>query len=81
MSSRKDGTYAVQVEGDLTIHGVTRKTRAAGELIFQAGKLSSRSTFKVTIKDFNITVPGVVSEKIAEEIDVTVDCQYQPKEK
>lgn len=81
LSSKKDGTYTIEVEGDLTIHGVTRKTRASGELSFQGGKLSGRSSFKLAIKDFNIAVPGVVAEKIAETIDVTVDCQYQPKEK
>jgi hypothetical protein len=81
LQSKKDGAYTVQVEGDLTIHGVTRKTKAAGELIFQGGKLSSRSSFKITIKDFNIAIPSVVAEKIADTIDVTVDCQYQPKNK
>lgn len=76
---KKDGTYPVQVEGDLTIHGITKKTSATGELIVQQGKLSSKSAFKLIIKDFNIAIPSVVSEKIAEVIDVTVECSYQPK--
>ncbi len=81
IQSKKEGTFAIQVEGDLTIHGVTHKTRVSGELTFQAGKLSSHSSFTLTIKDFNIAIPGVVAEKIAETIAVTVDCQYQPKDK
>lgn len=77
----KDGTYAVDVEGDLTIHGVTRKTSAKGEVVVKGGKLWSKSTFKLAVKDFGIAIPGVVAEKIAETIDVTVDCAYLPKEK
>lgn len=76
----KDGSYPVQAVGDLTIHGVTRKITVPGELIIKGGKLSSKSTFKIAVKDYNISVPGVVAEKIADLIDVTVECQYQPKE-
>jgi hypothetical protein len=75
----KDGQYPVQVEGDMTIHGVTKKIVVQGEIVVQGGKVSSKATFKLVIKDFNIQVPGVVSEKIAEVVDVVVDCSYQPK--
>lgn len=76
-----DGIYAVDVEGDLTIHGVTRKTSARGELVVKEGKVWSKSTFKLIVKDFNIEIPGVVADKIAETIDVTIECAYLPKEK
>lgn len=76
---KKDGVYAVRVEGDLTIHGVTRKTEVAGELQVKEGKISSKSSFKLNPKDYNIVIPSVVADKIAEVIDVTVECTYQPK--
>ncbi len=78
---QKDGRYPVQVEGNLTIHGVIKKTTVTGEIFVSGGKVSSKSNFKIKVKDFNIEIPGVVSDKIAEDIDVTVDCAYQPKEK
>jgi YceI-like domain len=76
---RKDGVYPVDVEGDLTIHGTTRKATAKGELVVNEGKMSSKSTFRLIVKDFNIEIPGVVADKIAETIDVTVECAYVPK--
>lgn len=76
---KKDGSYPVQVEGDLIIHGTTKKTSMSGELIVKDGKLSSQSSFKLIPKDFKIDIPSVVAEKIAEAIDVTVECAYQPK--
>lgn len=76
---KKDGSYPVQVEGDLIIHGTTKKTLVSGELIVKDGKLMSKSSFKLVPKDFKIDIPSVVAEKIAEAIDVTVECAYQPK--
>lgn len=76
---KKDGTYPIQVEGDLTIHGVTKKFATPGELIVKDGKLSSKSSFKLIPQDFNIDIPAVVRDKIAPEIEVRVECTYQPK--
>jgi len=76
---KKDGTYPMQVEGDLTIHGVTKKFTAPGELIVKDGKLSSKSSFTLIPQDFNIAIPAVVRDKIAPQIDVKVECTYQPK--
>lgn len=79
MDVKKDGVYPVEVEGNLTIHGTTRKAVAKGELVVKEGKVSSKSTFKLAVKDYDIQIPGVVAEKIAETIDVTVECSYLPK--
>lgn len=68
----KDGEYAVKVEGDLTIHGVTKKVAETGKIIIKSGKVSASSSFNVALKDYNITVPSVVGAKIAEVIKVSV---------
>lgn len=77
---KKNASYPVQVEGELTIHGVTKKVAIKGELITSDGKLLSKSAFELDPKDFHITIPSVVAEKIAEVIKVTVDCSYSPKQ-
>lgn len=78
---RKDGTYQVTVEGDLTIHGVTRKINTPGKILVKEGRIASSSSFSVKVADYQITVPSLVAGKIAETIDVMVDCLYVPKEK
>lgn len=75
----KDGAYPVTVEGDLTIHGVTKKTSAPGSITIKGGKVAAFSKFNVKLKDYNISIPSLVADKISEEIDVTVDCKYEPK--
>jgi hypothetical protein len=75
----KDGVYPVTVEGDLTIHGVTKKASSAGSVTIKAGKVAAFSKFNVKLKDYNITIPSLVADKISEDIDITVDCKYEPK--
>jgi hypothetical protein len=75
----KDGACPVTVEGDLTLHGITKKVSSAGSVTVKAGKISAYSKFSVKMKDFNITIPSLVADKISEDIDITVDCKYEPK--
>lgn len=78
----KDGTYSVTVEGNLTLHGVLNKIKTAGVLIVKAGKLIATSKFNIKLVDYQISVPTIVTSKIAEVVEVTVNCNYdlyQPK--
>jgi polyisoprenoid-binding protein YceI len=74
----KDGTYPVLVEGNLTIHGVTNKISVNGTVTVRAGKISSTSKFAVKLADYKVSVPSIVSQKVAEVVDVTVTCTYEP---
>lgn len=75
----KDGTYTVTVEGDLTLHGVTKNASSAGTLTVKGGKITAFSKFTVKLKDYNINIPSLVKDKISEDIDITLDCKYEPK--
>jgi polyisoprenoid-binding protein YceI len=74
-----NGQYNVTTEGEITIHGVTRKIAAPGKITVQNGKLTGQSTFKILLSDFKIQIPGVVADKIAKEAEITVNCLYEPK--
>ncbi len=75
----KDGAYPVTVEGDFTLHGVTKKITATGSVTVKSGKVAASSKFAIKLKDYKITIPSLVADKISEEIDVAVDCKYEPK--
>lgn len=75
----KDGTYPVVVEGDLTIHGVKQHVTSFGTAVVASSKVSMNAVFTVKPADYNITIPSLVSEKIAKTIDVKINCQYDPK--
>lgn len=74
----KDGTYPVLVEGNLTLHGVTNKIKSEGSIIISGGKISSSARLQIKLSDYKITVPSIVTAKVAETVDVTVNCSYQP---
>lgn len=75
----KNGSAAkVKVEGDLTIHGVSKKIAVDGEISLQDGNLLARSTFPVRLSDYDIKIPKAVVNNIAEVVDVTVEFNMEP---
>jgi hypothetical protein len=79
ISSLKDGSYKVNVKGDLTIHGASKSIIAPATITIKDGKISSTCSFKAVLKDYNISVPKIVTNKIAESIEITVNCNYEKK--
>jgi polyisoprenoid-binding protein YceI len=75
----KDGTYAVSVTGDLTMHNVTKKTTTPGTITVKGGKISGSSEFTITLADYKIDIPKVVRNNIAETVKVNVNCSYDQK--
>ena len=75
----KDGVYPVTAEGDLTFHGVTKKLTSTGSLTIKGGKIIAVSKFGMKLKDFNVSIPSLVADKISEEIDIVVECNYELK--
>jgi hypothetical protein len=75
---KKNGTYDVTVEGDLTIHDVTNKVSIRGTLEVVSGGINANSKFNIVPEDYKINIPGVVREKIAKSLEVTVIMKYNP---
>ena len=75
----KDGSYKVTVKGNLIIHGVSKNITAPAIITIKDGKISATSSFKILIKDYNIKVPSIVTNKIAESIEIKVSCSYEKK--
>lgn len=68
----KDGTYAAKVTGALTMHGVTKTITVDATFMVAGGKVTAEAKFAVNPRDYNITIPAAVVEKISENIAVTV---------
>jgi polyisoprenoid-binding protein YceI len=72
----QDGIYPIEVKGNLTFHGVTKSITVPATLEIRSGKLTAVSKFKLKPQDFNIKIPAVVRDKIAEQIDVSVKAEF-----
>ena len=62
----KNGDYKVTAAGKLTIHGVEHDITAPGTVSVKDGQISIQSDFSVLLREYNITVPQVVFQNIAE---------------
>lgn len=67
-----DGTYEVRAKGDLDIHGKKQTRIIKSKIIITDGDLSIETDFKVPLADHNISIPRIVNQKIATEIEVNV---------
>lgn len=75
----KDGEYKVTVTGKLNIHGVEVERTISGVVIVKDGTVQLKSSFAVKNVDHKIEIPTIVTSKIAESIDVTVDVVLMPR--
>lgn len=72
------GTHTVQVEGDLTLHGVTHHVRVPASLELKADQLLAAATFPVVPADYNIEIPLLVRNSIAKVMTVRVALTCAP---
>jgi polyisoprenoid-binding protein YceI len=73
----KPGTYKTQIKGKLTLHGVTKDISVPGEFTVSAAGIQGKSNFKVKCEDYGIKIPSLVRDKIAQEINISVNSNYQ----
>jgi hypothetical protein len=72
------GEQKVSASGKLTLHGVTRDVDVPGTLTFEGGKATMKAKFMVKLNDYNIKIPKLVWQNIAEEVEVKIDFVYKP---
>ncbi len=72
------GVQQVNAQGKLTIHGVTKDIDVPGTIEVQGKKLQMKSKFMVKVADYDITIPQLVFQNIAEQVEVTIDFTYKP---
>jgi polyisoprenoid-binding protein YceI len=75
----KDGSYEVRAKGDLDIHGVKQMRIIKGKITVNNGALYVVAQFTVPLSDHNISIPTIVSQKIATEIQVQFEASLTPQ--
>jgi hypothetical protein len=63
----------IEFEGDITIHGVTRKMNSSATINCENGIVTVNADFDILIKDFNIKVPSTLINNIAEKINIKIN--------
>lgn len=73
----KTGTY--DVEGDLTIHGVTNKVKTKVTISAVGGKLTIVGNFVVKLNDYKLEVPAMAKKTLAETAKISIKLDLENK--
>ncbi len=78
INPEKDEIYEVEVTGELTIHGITKSLTTKGTIEVKDKQIFVLAKFPVAVKDYDIKIPKIVVDNIAEVVEVTIDLKYNP---
>jgi len=77
LKNMDNGTYEVDVTGEISIHGVKKPLATKATLTVDNGVLSCGLVFNVKVKDHDISIPKVVVKNIAEVVEVTASFNFE----
>jgi hypothetical protein len=72
----KNGIVTIRAKGKLSIHGLERERIIQSVVEINGKQMMVKSTFSVPLAEHNITIPKIVYQKIAEEIEVTINAGF-----
>jgi polyisoprenoid-binding protein YceI len=78
---KNNGEYKVTVNGELTIHGVTKEIESPFQISVKEGKIQVNGKLVISPEDYGISIPSVVRNNIAKTIDINVDMGFEPATK
>lgn len=73
----KPGEQTIRAKGKLTVHGIEQERIIKSTISVSGNVLKLTSNFTVILQDHNITIPRIVHQKIAEEIQVQVSAELK----
>ena len=74
---KNDGTYAAEVAGDLTIHGITKAVKTAGSISVSGKSITVSTNFTVQLSDYGVNGPAIAAGKVANETKISVAAEMK----
>ncbi len=75
------GTYIVRAKGELEIHGIKKERIIKGTITINNDGAHMETSFTVPVMDHGISIPKIVKQKIAEQISVNIDIEFDQRSK
>lgn len=75
----KNGSYNTRVSGKLFIHGITNDISVPGTVMVSDNMVTLKAKFTVKLKDYNISVPSLVTDKLGREATIFVESTLAQK--
>ena len=77
IDASKDGHTTLHVNGTITFHGVSKQVATTADAEVKSGAINTYASFTLLPGDFNISIPSLVKDKIAKEIQVKIKASLQ----
>ena len=74
----KDGSYNIQIAGDLTMHGEIHPLKTTGKLTVKSGTITASTEFLVSLEEYKIKVEEQYKDRINDQIKLTVHFDLKP---
>tara|TARA_R110002049_G_scaffold18863_1_gene71551 strand:+ start:280 stop:717 length:438 start_codon:yes stop_codon:yes gene_type:complete len=74
----KTGKNDVSIKGNITIHGITKSIETKAQLTKTEENILLNGTFPLTVTDFDIKIPSVVTKNISDTMAITFDLNHEP---
>ena len=72
---KKDGTYTVNVEGDLTIKGKTQQVKTPATIVVAGKTVKTNASFNIKLADFGVEGQPITAGKVSAEPKITVSAE------
>lgn len=76
--AKQQEPVTIQVNGKISLHGVDKEFATQAVIEIKEGILTGSSKFQLIPGDFNISIPSLVRDKIAKQIDVAINIECKP---
>ena len=71
-----DGIYTADIEGELTIHGITQTIKTKATIVVEGKKISSKTDFKIKLEDYKVSGGAIAAGKVAKEPSISVSADF-----
>lgn len=68
-----DRALTVKVNGNLTLHGVTRPVSSMAVITVKNKAIAAATSFTIVLADYKISIPALVADKVNKKITITVN--------
>ncbi|WP_462222631.1 YceI family protein [Ferruginibacter sp.] len=74
---KTDGTYRATVEGNLTMHGVTKPVTTTASVVVSGKTITTTSDFSVKVADYGINGPAIGAGKVSTDPKISVVAAFK----
>ena len=78
--SNFSGTQTKIIKGNFTLRNITKPVEIKAQITKENNQYTMKGELEVTVKDYEIKIPPILSPNIAKKIQVSFNFQYKPYE-